>query len=315
MSPLALGADIGGTKILTALVNEAGHVERSWRTLTGAARGGEAVMAALEEAIAAALAEIGDVPLVGIGVSAAGQVDHARGRIAYASPNIPGWSGMPVRDRLAARFGLPVVVDNDGNAAAYGEWWAGSGRDLDALVMITVGTGIGGGIVQDGRVLRGARWRGGEVGHMILIADGLRCNCGQPGCWEVYASGTAIARMAREARPDWAPESPAVFEAAAGGDAIANAVLDDAARYLALGLVSLSSVLDPPLFLLGGGVASQPSYLPRVLSALEDPAVSGDRGFDPARLALASLGNAAGAIGAAGEVFRAQGHLKDPRRA
>lgn len=309
MSPLALGADIGGTKILTALVDDAGRMVRSWRTPTDAARGGEAVMATLETAIAQALAEV-NAEIVGIGVSAAGQVDHDRGRIAYASPNIPGWSGMPVGDRLESRFARPIVVDNDGNAAAFGEWWAGGERRPESLVMVTVGTGIGGGIVQQGRVLRGAHWRGGEIGHMILVADGVRCNCGQPGCLEVYASGTAIARLAHEARPGWAPDGPAVFDAAAQGDAVAEAVLEQAARYLALGLVSLSSVLDPEAFLIGGGVASQPSYLPRVRRALADTAVCGTRPFDLSRLRPASLGEAAGAIGAAGEVFQAQGLLR-----
>jgi glucokinase len=305
-SPLALGVDIGGTKVLIALVDATGRVVRDWRQATEASRGGAAVMADVADGVALALSALSSAEreaLAGIGVCAAGQVDWEAGRIAYASPNIPGWTGTEVREVLAARFDLPVTVDNDANAAAYGEWWAGGGKGAADMVMITVGTGVGGGVVQNGRVLRGGRWRGGEVGHMIIDASGPRCNCGQPGCLEVFASGTAIARMAREARPGWTPTGPEVFAAAEAGDATANQVLDTAARYLALGLVSLSSLLDADAYLVGGGVATQPSFLPRVRKALADPAVSGERGFDLDSVKPAALGEAAGVVGAAGELL------------
>jgi glucokinase len=170
--------------------------------------------------------------------------------------------------------------------------------------MVTVGTGVGGGVVLGGQVLRGGRWRGGEIGHMVIDASGPRCNCGQPGCLEVFASGTAIARMAREARPGWQPTAPEVFAAAEHGDETAEAVLVSAARYLALGLVSLSSLLDADCYLLGGGVATQPSFLPRLRAALADPAVSGERGFDPSLVRLAALGEAAGAVGRRASCWR-----------
>lgn len=303
---LALGVDIGGTKILTALVDEQATVLASWRTPTPAAAGGAAVLKSVEDAIAGALAELAPEQrerLVGIGISAAGQVDADVGAIAYASPNIPGWTGTRVREALSPRFELPVIVDNDANAAAYGEWWAGGGKALDSMVMITVGTGIGGGIVLNGRVLRGGRWRGGEIGHMVIDADGVRCNCGQRGCLEMYASGTAIGRMAREARPGWTPSGPEVFAAAAAGDAVAQGVLERAASYLAAGIVSLSSVLDPDGFLLGGGVSEQPAFLPLVRAALARDEVSGARGFDGQCVQLATLGAEAGAVGAAGLVL------------
>lgn len=313
MAQLALGVDIGGTKILIALVDERGHVLHTWRSPTLAERGGPAVMRDVEASIASALDDLSAVErqaVAGIGVCAAGQVDFEQGRIAYASPNIPGWTGTPVREILEARFGLPVTVDNDANAAAFGEWWAGAGRGCVDMVMVTVGTGVGGGIVQAGKVLRGGRWRGGEIGHMIINADGLRCNCGQPGCLEMFASGTAIARMASEARPGWMPSAPEVFAAAESGDETAEAVLVKSARYLAIGLVSLSSLLDTDCFLLGGGVATQPSFLPRVHQALEDPAISGERGFDVALVKLAALKENAGAVGAAGELFQGLKQMK-----
>lgn len=313
---LALGVDIGGTKVLIALVDDTGAVRRTWRTPTEAARGGPAVMASVEAGLAQVMHELSQqecAALRGVGVAAAGQVDWNAGRIVYASPNIPDWAGTEIRAILEARFQLPVTVDNDANAAAFGEWWVGGGRGVQDLVMLTIGTGVGGGVVQGGRVLRGGRWRAGEIGHMIVNADGVRCNCGQPGCLEVYASGTAIARMANEARSGWNATAPDVFTAAEAGDAVAEAVLAAAARYLAIGIVSLSSVLDPDCFLLGGGVATQPRFLPLVRRALQDPGVSGQRGFDAARLRPAALAEAAGAIGAAGELLQSLGALAEPR--
>lgn len=306
MTPLALGIDIGGTKVLIGLVSQTGQVLRTWRTPTMAERGGPAVMADVVEAVASAIASLAPEErraLVGLGVSAAGQIDAEAGVVAYASPNIPGWTGTPIRSVLTARFGLPVAVDNDANAAALGEWWAGAGQGVDSLVMITVGTGVGGGVVQGGRVLRGGRYRGGELGHMIIQAEGVRCNCGQPGCLEVYASGTAIGRMAREAIPGFAGGAPEVFAAAEAGDAAAEAVLRRSARFLACGLVSIGSLLDADRYLLGGGVATQPRYLGLVHEALMDPAVSGERGFDTGIVRLAGLSEAAGVVGAAAAVF------------
>jgi glucokinase len=308
MAQLALGVDIGGTKILTALVDDRGQVIRTWRMPTLAERGGPAVMKDVEVSIETAMNDL-SVPeraaLAGLGVCAAGQVDFDEGEIAYASPNIPGWTGTPVRAILEKRFGMPVTVDNDANAAAFGEWWAGAGRGCVDMVMVTVGTGVGGGIVQAGKVLRGGRWRGGEIGHMVINADGIRCNCGQPGCLEMFASGTAIARMAAEARPGWTPSTPEVFAAAEAGDAEAEAVLVRSARYLAIGLVSLSSLLDADCFLLGGGVSTQPSFLPRIQKALTDSSITGERPFDTSLVKLAALRENAGAVGAAGELFHA----------
>jgi glucokinase len=306
---LALGVDIGGTKILIALVTSGGAVLRQWRFPTDAARGGPAVMAAVSEALLSILAELPEderLRLNGIGVCAAGQIDWHRGCVTYASPNIPGWSGTPIRDELAALTGLPITVDNDGNAAAFGEFWAGAGRGAGDQIMVTVGTGIGGGIVLDGEVLRGGRFRGGEIGHMMLVANGEPCNCGQRGCLEVYASGTAIARVARERIAGWHDGTPAVFAAARVGNAMAESVIASCTRSLAQGLVSLANVLDPNLFLLGGGVATQQGFLQRIRETLADPTVVGDRGFDPESVRLATLGETAGVVGAAGQLLRSR---------
>jgi glucokinase len=164
---------------------------------------------------------------------------------------------------------------------------------------------VGGGLVLDGKVWRGGRFRGGELGHIIVQAEGVACNCGQTGCLEAYASGTAIARLAREARPGWNADARMVFAAADAGDPAALKVLQHSARFLAAGVVSLTSLLDPDRFVIGGGVATQPRYLRLVREALADPQVAGQRPFDPERLQPAALGEAAGAVGAAG-MFLAQ---------
>jgi glucokinase len=299
---LALGLDVGGTKILALLSDECGRVQGRYRLDTPARAGALAVVEALAEAahhVLEGLPVAQRSALVGVGVSAAGQIDVTRGVVAYASPNIAGWTGAAVGPELSRLLDLPVCVENDANAAAYGEWVCGAGRGARSLVMLTLGTGVGGGVVLDGALLHGRNWRGAEVGHMVLFGDGVRCNCGQTGCLEAYASGSAIARLAREARAGFQGDSRAVFAAAAAGDEVMQGVVAHSARCLAQGLVSLSSLIDAERYLIGGGVASQPGYLEMVRRALQDPLVSGQRGFSPDDLQLAGLGEDAGAVGAA----------------
>lgn len=302
MGALAVGLDVGGTKILATLLDEARQVHGEWRLPTPARAGAAQVVDAL---VLAGEQVLGSLPpearsrVVGVGVSAAGQIDTSTGTVAYASPNIAGWTGTPVGPLLGERLGLPVIVENDANAAAYGEFRLGAGQGCASLAAVTVGTGVGGGLVLDGCIWRGGRWRGGELGHMVIQAEGVRCNCGQTGCLEAYASGTAIARLAAQAVPGFDGTAREVFAAAAGGDPAMAAVLARSARFLAQGLVSLASLVDPDLFVLGGGVATQPSYLGLVLAALADPAVSGERPVEAERVRLAVLGERAGAVGAA----------------
>jgi glucokinase len=302
MEALALGLDVGGTKILASLLDAGGQPRGEWRLSTPARAGAEAVLAALgaaAESVVSGMAPSDRGRLVGVGVSAAGQIDVERGVVAYASPNIAGWTGTAVGPWLSERLGLPVVVENDANAAAWAEHGLGAGRGCRSLVAVTVGTGVGGGLILDGAVWRGGRWRGGEIGHLVIQADGVRCNCGQTGCLEVYASGTAIARLAAEAAPGFAGSAHDVFAAADAGDPVMTGVVRRSARYLAQGLVSIASLVDPDLFVLGGGVASQPGYLALVRDALAERAVSGERGLSPDAVQLAALGERAGALGAA----------------
>lgn len=308
---LALGLDLGGTKVLAGLVDETGAVLRTWRTSTPAGGGGEAIMKALEEAAADA---IGTLPpeererLVGIGVSSAGHIDHRTGKVIYCTPNLPGWSGMPIADNLRRSHGsllpgLVVVADNDGNAATFGEAWCGGAQGVANLVMMTIGTGLGGGIIVDGQLVHGARAGGAEIGHTILFPGGLPCNCGQLGCLESYVSGTALGKAAaRSGRWDPAPSSHRLFEMAREGDDLALGLIREMADHLGCAIVSIINFLDPERILLGGGVGEQGDlFLPMVRDAVA--ARYGERGWDPERVQMAVLGEKAGMIGAAGLVF------------
>ena len=186
------------------------------------------------------------------------------------APNIV-WRNAPLRDLVAAEIGLPVVVENDANAAAWGEFVFGTGAEVDDMLMVTVGTGLGGGIVADGALYRGSFGIGGEVGHMRVVPDGHRCGCGNRGCWEVYASGTALVREARALAASGSPKAGAmldlaggdaaditggmVTEAATHGDPAAAELLEDLGRWLGEGIASVAAILDPELVVIAGGVA------------------------------------------------------------
>lgn len=308
---LALGLDLGGTKVLAGLVDERGAVIRTWRFPTPAQAGGAAIMEALEAAAQQAIASLEPhdrEAVLGIGVSSAGHIDHLTGEVAYCTPNLPGWSGMPIAANLRAAFAaelpdLVVVADNDGNAATFGEAWCGGGRGVSDLVMMTIGTGLGGGIMLDGRLVHGSRAGGAEIGHTILVPGGLPCNCGQNGCLESYVSGTALGRAAARAG-HWepAPNSVRLFQMAREGDALALGLIREMAEHLGTAIVTIINFLDPERILLGGGVGEQGDlFLPMVRDAVQ--ARYGERGWDPGRVRMAELGEKAGMIGAAGLVF------------
>jgi glucokinase len=310
-APLVVALDIGGTKLNAGLVDADGHVLLRRRRPTPAAAGGAAVYAAVESLIAELIAAAPG-PVTAIGVGTPGHVDFATGDIVWCTPNLPGWSGMPLASKLSAHFGIPAVADNDANAALYGEIWQGGAKGCQHALLLTLGTGVGGGILSHGQVIRGHRGGAAELGHIIIAIDGRACNCGQAGCLESYASGSAIGAMAREQLADGRPSAMLtaagsvaavtahhVFDAFRTGDATAAAVMADLADHLAVGIVTLVNIFQPERLLIGGGVASQGESLMTLLRT----AVR--RRFCHAPLAddllgLAELGEEAGLIGAAG---------------
>jgi glucokinase len=286
-----IGVDVGGTKVLGVVVDDAGSVVASHRVSTPS--GGDAVVEAMVGVIAALRRERDDVVAVGAGVP--GLVD--RDGVLRFAPNLPGVVELPVGRLLRDATRLPVTVDNDNTCALWGEHLAGAARDAADVVLIGLGTGIGGGLLLDGRLVRGAHGFAGEIGHMVVARGGIPCVCGRNGCWERYASGTALGRMAREAGIGERGED--VTAAAIGGDAAALALFDEFADWFAVGLVNLVHALDVSRCVIAGGlVEAGEVLLDAVRRAFAARLVAPDH-RPPVDIVGATLGERAGAIGAA----------------
>jgi glucokinase len=306
--PLAIGVDIGGTKVSAGVVDDAGRIVDRERRMTP---GHDA--AATETVIAdvvGELAERHDACAVGIG--AAGWIGTDRATVLF-SPHL-AWRNEPIRDALATRIGLPLLVENDANAAAWAEYCFGAAAGEPVVVCVTLGTGIGGGLVVDGHVFRGASGIACEYGHMALVPEGRLCACGNHGCWEMYASGRALARDARELARE-SPvaaaamlavagsldeiDGPIVTAAAADGDPAALSICTAMGRWLGRGLANLAAVLDPSVFVIGGGVSVAGDLLLRPAREEYANTLTG-RGFRTvAPILSAALGPDAGLVGAA----------------
>jgi len=305
----AVGVDVGGTKIAAGLVDERGQILARARRESPAADSD-----LIEDTIADLVRELGQGhDVAGVGVGAAGFVDASRSTVLFA-PNL-AWRDEPLRAELERRVELPVVVENDANAAAWGEFAFGSGEDVQDLVMVTVGTGVGGGIVHDGELVRGAGGVAAEIGHLRVVPGGRQCGCGNKGCWEQYASGTALVRDAREAarvNPALAaaaidlaggdPDSitgPQITQLAAQGDEFALGRVDELARWLGEGMAMLAAVLDPAVIVVGGGVAESGDLLLEPVRRYFSAELTGRAHRPEIQIRQASLGNDAGLIGAA----------------
>lgn len=267
---LYAAVDLGGTKIYTVVAAKDGAILSRVRRETPAGQGPEAVIKHIDASVRDALQQAGaeTAQLAGAGVCVAGFFDWQE-RLLIHSPNIPGWHRVPVEDRLSSVLQVPVLVENDANAAALGEVRRGAGQGSHDAVFITVSTGIGAGLVHNGQIYRGARGFAGEAGHMVVKPDGPQCGCGRHGCLETVASGTAIARTANQAlaarKPSLLQElvkekgravvAADVFLAAAEGDALSRAILQEAIHYLGIGLVNLVNLLNPAVIIIGGGVS------------------------------------------------------------
>jgi glucokinase len=304
-----VGVDIGGTKIAAGLVDEHGNVVARERTESPAKHPAEIVRTIGE--LVRSLA--GTEPVEAVGLSAAGFVDKARAMVVFA-PNL-AWRDEPIKRLVEQELDLPVVVENDANAAAWGEFTFGAGEDVDDLLLLTVGTGVGGGVVIDGELVRGGFGMGGEVGHITMVPGGVRCPCGNLGCLESYGSGSALVRVSRELAgtdPDSAKElvelaggdptritGPLVTEAAQDGNAFAIARLAELGDWLGQGVATLTAVLDPNVVVIGGGVSDAGDLLLDPIRRRFERHVTG-RGHRPLlEIRQAELGNAGGMIGAA----------------
>ncbi len=309
MGTLTIGVDIGGTKVAAGVVDERGTIVATTHQDTPADN-----VSRIEDAIAAAVegfASKYDVEAVGIG--AAGFIDAQRATVMF-SPHL-AWRDEPLKASLERRLRLPVVVENDANAAAWAEVRFGAGRDADHVVTLTLGTGIGGGIVTNGQLMRGQFGAASELGHVTVVPDGRPCECGLRGCWEEYASGRALEREARElarVSPAMAGEllrlaggraeditGRMVTQAAAAGDLAGLQCFEVIGTWLGRGLAGLAAILDPGLFIVGGGVSAAGEVLRAPASVAFREHLTGSGHRPMADLRIAELGPEAGLVGAA----------------
>jgi glucokinase len=306
---LACGIDVGGTKIAGGVVDENGVILEELRVESPATDA-----EAIEEAIAGLVTQLRERhPIETVGVGAAGYIDKARAVVLFA-PNV-AWRNEDLKGELEKRVALPVVIENDANAAAWGEFVYGAGHDTDDLLLVTVGTGVGGGLVLDGKVYRGANGVGAEIGHMRVVPNGILCGCGKHGCFEQYASGSALVREARALAMSGAQiaqgmlqraggdltkiTGPLITEAAQDGDQGAVQQLAELGRWLGEGVASLTEILDPGVVVVGGGVSEADALLLEPMRTAFAGQLVG-RGFRPIpEIRKARLGNRAGLIGAA----------------
>jgi glucokinase len=306
---LTVGVDLGGTKIAAGVVSPKGEVISRVRIPTPSEP--ELIVDAIAGAVQQLRCGCHDVQAVGIG--AAGYIDQHRSTVMFG-PNI-GMRNMPLRDLLERASGLPVVIENDANAAAWGEFVYGAGTGYEDMAMVTLGTGLGGGIISNGQLFRGRFGMAGEMGHYRAVPDGVACGCGQYGCMEQYASGAAHSRRAREraaaapgraaallALGDGTPDGIKgghVTEAAEAGDPFAIELFEETGRCVGQALADLAAVLDPAVFVIGGGLCQTGELIRRPAEAAYHKALGAGETRVRADVVTATVGHDAGLVGAA----------------
>lgn len=304
----AIGIDIGGTKIAGALVDESGQIVKDLRVPTPATD-----PAALVEAVVSIIQELSaGQKVLGAGIAAAGFVDAEQANIVYA-PNL-SWRNEPFKANLEAKLNIPVIIENDANAAGWAEYRYGAGRGFQHMVMLTIGTGVGGAVISDGRMLRGGFGAAGELGHLRMVPNGLPCGCGQNGCLESYGSGTALLRAARQLASSEEPSGARLRELAVKkgkltGDDLYTAILEgdpgstsllrDLGDWLGQAIASLTAVVDPEIVVIGGGVSAAGDLLLEPIREAYLRCLPA-RGFRrELKIAAAEFVNDAGMVGAA----------------
>lgn len=305
-----IGIDLGGTNIVAGVVNENYEIISKAKTPTNRPRSAEEIckdMAKMAlEAVEKAGLKVSDIQSVGVG--APGSVNSDTGVISYS--NNLDFHNAPVADYIRKDIDLPVYVENDANAAAYGEFVAGSAKGTKDAVCITLGTGVGGGIIIGGKIYSGFNYAGAELGHTVIEVDGVQCSCGRKGCFEVYSSATGLIRMTKEAM-DADTDSKMhemmgdhvsgrlAFEAMRAGDATAKSVVDKYIKYLAAGIANTINIFQPEVLCIGGGVCNEGDALLVPLKELISKEIYTRASEDNTKIVIASLGNDAGIIGAA----------------
>ena len=297
MQQYSIGVDLGGTNLRAAAIDANGKILDKISGATHEGAGRDAVIGNMVAAIQAVRMRIGGDGLKGVGIGMPGFIQMETG-IVIGSANLPGFDGFPVRNAIQDRLGTPIILENDANAAALGEKWMGAGRDVNELVLLTLGTGIGGGIIIGGRVLHGSLGMAGELGHMTVVPEGNPCGCGNSGCLEKHASATAIVAMAHMLQLGDDITSEGVYNLAMAGNARALQCFAAMGRALGIALANLVNIFNFPLYLLSGGVLpAWDLFAPVMLEEVKKRSFTFTR--TNTRIEKAILGNEAGLYGAA----------------
>lgn len=299
MGRAVIGVDLGGTNLRTALLTIEGEVLNRFKEATEVSQGHQRVIGKLVRSIerqrSSALERGLDVAAVGVGAPG---VIHALNGVVVKSPNFPDWNNLPLKQQLERELGLPVCIENDANAAALGEQWRGAGKGINSMILLTLGTGVGGGIILDGRIWEGADGMAGEIGHMTIVPDGRTCGCGNRGCLEMYASARGIVMSCRDRRSTVEVTAEEVFQKARSGDRMACEVMEEMGRYLGIGIASLVNIFNPEMIVLGGGVKDAwPLFIEATREEVRKRAFAYPA--ERTKLVPSSLGDDAGMMGAA----------------
>ncbi|USS93856.1 ROK family glucokinase [Fructilactobacillus ixorae] len=313
MAKNLIGIDLGGTTTKMAFLNQQGEVLEKWRILTDVSDNGSHIVANIVKSIRQHIEDSGKTPadFIGIGMGTPGTVDRENGTVSEAY-NLNWAASQPVRKQIQEGLGLPFDLDNDANVASLGEYWKGAGSLEEDVVFVTLGTGVGGGVIANGKLLHGVNGGAGEIGHIAVQPDGYLCTCGKRGCLETYASATGIVRVAADMaktfngtsrlaeleQTDEKITSKLIFYLADNGDILANQVVDRICFYLGLALSAIGNTLNPASIVIGGGVSNAGNTLLQPTTKyFQENAFPSIR--DTTKLKLAELGNDAGVIGAA----------------
>ncbi len=308
-----IGVDLGGTNIAAGVVDESNKIIGRGKVKTRAPRPAAEIFDSIKEAVNMAVIDAGikfdDVRSIGIGTP--GSVNKKTGEIEFS--NNLQFNNVPAKEMLESRLQKPVFLENDANCAALGEAVAGCGDGVKNFVAVTLGTGVGSGIIIDGKIIRGSNYCGGEMGHMVIMVDGIQCNCGRKGCWEKYASATALVSQAIEAMQAnkasllWKTcdgdlnkvEGKTIFSALDMGDATAKEVVDRYLYYVSIGITNIVNALQPEIICVGGGISCQGEKILRPIRAYVNDERYSLHSTKQTKILPATLGNDAGIIGSA----------------
>lgn len=297
MAEYSIGVDLGGTNLRAAAISTDGKIIEKISGTTNLHEGREAVLEDIVDSIDKLRDRLSNSELAGVGIGVPGFIRMKEG-IIVGSNNLPALEGILVRDQIERRLGARVMLENDANAAALGEQWIGAGRDVNDLVLLTLGTGIGGGIIHQGRIMHGYVGMAGEVGHMVVVPNGNPCGCGNHGCLEKHASATAVGGMASMMALGEGLTSADVFELAEDGDEKARRIFERVGEALGLALSNLINIFNFPLYLLSGGLLGAWKYFaPEMMEVIETRCFT--YRHVKTRIEPAILGNEAGLFGAA----------------